>query len=127
MSQTDRIGSLSASKMIIRVSVGIPASVLCISRRLYTLTAVKAVAITSGDKRRMVLIDLLIAVVVPIIVMVLHCVVQGHRFDILGQVGCYPVVYNSIPAYFLCFMWPLVLGVISFVYSALTLRFFWLR
>ncbi|TEB23044.1 putative transmembrane pheromone receptor [Coprinellus micaceus] len=116
-----------SSKIIIGVSVGIPASVLCISRRLYTLTAVKTVAITSGDKRRMVLIDLLIAVVVPVIIMVLHYVVQGHRFDILAQVGCYPVVYNSIPAYFLYFMWPLVLGVISFVYSALTLQFFWLR
>ncbi|KAF6745546.1 GPCR fungal pheromone mating factor, partial [Ephemerocybe angulata] len=29
------------SKIIIGVSVGIPASVLCISRRLYTLTAVR--------------------------------------------------------------------------------------
>lgn len=47
----------------------------------------------------------------------LDYVVQGHRFDVLGQIGCYPVVYNSIPAYFLYFMWPLVFGVISFVYS----------
>lgn len=116
-----------SSKIIIGVSVGIPASVLCISRRLYTLTAVQTVSITPADKRRMVLVDLCIAVGIPVIVMILHYVVQGHRFDILGTVGCYPVVYNSIPAYFVYFMWPLVLGAASFVYSAFTLRFFWLR
>ena len=44
---TDRVCLLLASKIIIGVSVGIPASVLCISRRLYSLTAVKTVAITS--------------------------------------------------------------------------------
>ncbi|KAJ2916369.1 hypothetical protein MD484_g4043, partial [Candolleomyces efflorescens] len=116
-----------SSKLIIGVSVGIPASVLCISRRLYSLTSVQTVSILLSDKRRMVLIDLCIAVGIPVVIMVLHYVVQGHRFDILGSVGCYPVVYNSIPAYFLYFMWPLVLGAVSFVYSALTLRFFWLR
>nr|AAP57492.2 putative transmembrane pheromone receptor [Coprinellus disseminatus] len=116
-----------SSKIIIGASVGIPASILCITRRLYTLTAVQAVSITRHDKQRMVLVDLIIAVVIPAITMILHYVVQGHRFDVLGQVGCYPVVHNSLPAYFLYFMWPLVFGVISFVYSGLTLRFFWLR
>lgn len=44
-------------------------------------------------------------------------VVQPHRFDILEDIGCYPVVYNTLPAYFLYFMWPVVLGMISFCYS----------
>jgi pheromone a factor receptor len=74
----------------------------------------------------------------------LDYIVQGHRFDILEDIGCYPVVYNTLPAYFLYFMWPVVLGVFSFVYSSefityhcnfsisnprqgLTLRGFWMR
>ena len=49
--------------------------------------------------------------------MSLDTVVQGHRFDILENIGCYPVIYNTIPAYFLVFMWPVLLGCVSFVYS----------
>jgi len=44
-------------------------------------------------------------------------VVQPHRFDILEDVGCYPVIYTTLPAYFLVYMWPVLLGSISFVYS----------
>lgn len=40
-------------------------------------------------------------------------VVQGHRFNIFEDIGCYPVVYNTLPAYFLANMWPVVIGVIS--------------
>jgi len=72
-------------------------------------------------------------------------VVQPHRFDILEDVGCYPVIYTTLPAYFLVYMWPVLLGSISFVYSGkspidlyrpffhlyqlpgLTLRCFWMR
>jgi len=44
-------------------------------------------------------------------------VVQGHRFDILEDIGCYPVVYNTLPAYFIYYMWPVLLGAVSFVFS----------
>ena len=75
----------------------------------------------------------------------LDYVVQGHRFDILEDIGCYPVIYNTLPAYFLYFLWPVLLGAVSFVFSgalllclhlnlenlnsfpALTLRSFWIR
>ncbi|KAF8153841.1 pheromone A receptor-domain-containing protein [Crassisporium funariophilum] len=116
-----------SSKIILGVSIGIPAATLCISRRLYYLTSCQTVSLTREDKRRMVMIDLAIAVGIPAIIMILHTVVQGHRFDILEDIGCYPVVYNTLPAYFLYFMWPVVLGVISFVFSGLTLRSFWNR
>ena len=43
-------------------------------------------------------------------------IVQGHRFDIFEQVGCYPHVVNTLPSYFLVAMWPLVIGFISAVY-----------
>lgn len=86
------------------------------------------------QKRRALIGDLCIAVGIPVLVMILRefiltsfgvlfsdirpdYVVQGHRFDILEDVGCYPTIYNTLPAYFLVFMWPVVLGCISFVYS----------
>lgn len=44
-------------------------------------------------------------------------VVQGHRFNILQGVGCLPEIYNTPPAYPLVFMWPPLIGCVSFVYA----------
>jgi len=51
-------------------------------------------------------------------------VVQPHRYDILEDIGCQPAIYNTLPAYFLVLMWPVLLGLISFVYSGRRLAFF---
>ncbi|KAF9221756.1 STE3-domain-containing protein [Gyrodon lividus] len=116
-----------SSKVLLGAGIGIPAAGLCISRRLYMIAVIKSTVVTRQDKRRAVIIDLCIAFGLPMIVMTLHYVVQGHRFDILQDVGCYPSIYNTLPAYFLVFMWPTLLGCISFVFSLLTLRAFYKR
>lgn len=99
------------------------------------------------QKRKMVIGDLCIAVGIPILIMILRTplkqlfsgrlrtnicisdvVVQPHRFDILEDIGCYPAVYNTLPAYFLYFMWPALLGAISLVYSCeFVFKGLWLR
>ncbi len=73
-----------------------------------------------------------------------HTYSSGHRFNILGDIGCVPTIFNTPPAYPLVYMWPPLLGCVSFVYSgtplaipeecdvscfppALTLRAFWIR
>lgn len=43
-------------------------------------------------------------------------VVQGHRFNILEDIGCTTALYNTLLTYFLVTWWPLVLGLISAVY-----------
>ncbi|KAG2029757.1 pheromone A receptor-domain-containing protein [Suillus americanus] len=116
-----------STKLLIGASIGIPASALCISRRLYTIAVIKNALATREDKWRAVIIDLSISIGIPVIVMALHYIVQGHRFDILEDVGCWPATYNVIPAYFLVYMWPSLLGCISFVYSGLTLAAFYKR
>ncbi|KAL1753933.1 mating pheromone receptor Bbr2 [Schizophyllum commune] len=116
-----------SSKLLLGASIGIPASGLCISRRLYKISSVRTVSITRKDKIRAIMVDLSIAVGIPVVIMILHVVVQPHRYDILEDVGCYAALYNTLPAYFLVLMWPLVLGTISFVFSALCLRAFYIR
>ncbi|EGN92607.1 hypothetical protein SERLA73DRAFT_79423 [Serpula lacrymans var. lacrymans S7.3] len=116
-----------SSKFLLGAGVGIPASSLCIIRRLYNIATVQSVSITRQDKRRALITDLCIAIGIPVLVMILHYVVQGHRFDILEDVGCFPTIYNTLAAYFIVFMWPVLLGCISFIYSALTLRAFYKR
>ncbi|KAI0312767.1 STE3-like pheromone receptor [Amylostereum chailletii] len=112
------------TKILVGASVGIPASGLCISRRLYNISAVRVVSVTRRDKIRSIMFDCAIAVLLPFLVMALHIVVQGHRANILEDVGCVAVIFNTAPAYPLVFMWPALIGSISFVYAALTLRAF---
>lgn len=51
-------------------------------------------------------------------------VVEGHRFDIFEQIGCYPALYNTPLTYFISLMWPPVIGIISAVYGVMSLRAF---
>jgi pheromone a factor receptor len=44
-------------------------------------------------------------------------IIQGHRFNIFEQIGCYPALYNALPMYFLNNMWPVVLGLLSAIYG----------
>ncbi|KIL55876.1 hypothetical protein M378DRAFT_560049 [Amanita muscaria Koide BX008] len=116
-----------SSKYLLGAGVGITASTLCITRRLYRIANIPVVSHTRQEKLRAVYCDLSVAVGIPVLVMVLHYIVQPHRFDILEGVGCYAVVYNTLPAYFLVFHWPVTLGFISFWYSAMTLWAIWKR
>ncbi|KAI0729144.1 putative fungal pheromone GPCR, STE3-type [Fomitopsis betulina] len=116
-----------STKLLIGAGIGIPASSLCINRRLYRISALNSATITRQERRRAVFEDMVIAIGIPVLVMVLHVVVQGHRYNILEDVGCLPDIWNTPPAYPLVFMWPVLLGCVSFIYASLTLRAFWRR
>ena len=47
-------------------------------------------------------------------------IVQGRRFYILEQVGCFPSTVNTLPTYFLVAMWPILIGIISAIYCGKT-------
>ena len=52
---------------------------------------------------------------------------QGHRFNIFEEVGCYPAIYNTLATYFLNFMWPILIGLISASYcSTFILHYFYI-
>ncbi|KAL1937922.1 hypothetical protein VTO73DRAFT_12672 [Trametes versicolor] len=116
-----------STRIIIGASVGIPAAALCINIRLFKIARGRNVVTTRAEKRRVILIDSLICVLFPLLCMVMAYVVQGHRFNIFEDVGCYPVVYNTLPAYFLANMWPVVIGVISACFGIMSLRYLAIR
>ncbi|KAJ3849074.1 pheromone receptor [Lentinula lateritia] len=107
-----------SAQIVLGASVGIPASTLCISRRLYHITSTQTVSITRDDKLRAIYADLAIAA---------DIIVQGHRFDIFEEYGCSTVTFNSIVAYFLYYMWPVAIGLVSLIYSSMVLRTFYVR
>lgn len=116
-----------STRVTIGAAVGIPLSSFCIIRRLHSISRVQVVAVTHYEKRRAILVDTLICVLLPMIEMALAYIVQGHRFDIFEEVGCFPGVYNTALAYLLISAWPVAIGLLSAVYCALTLRSFLAR
>ncbi|KAF8055252.1 pheromone receptor Rcb2 B44 [Lyophyllum atratum] len=111
-------------RIMLGASVGLPAASLCINRRLYHIASVQSVSIGRAEKRRAILIDTLICILFPMIFVAVQYVVQGHRFDIFEGIGCYPAIFNTLPAYLLSGMWPILIGLVSAVYCILSLRSF---
>jgi pheromone a factor receptor len=60
----------TATHVQIGLNVAIPACSLCINRRLYKIATAKAVMVTRSDKRRAVIVDLLIGLGIPLVQMV---------------------------------------------------------
>jgi pheromone a factor receptor len=102
------------------ISCGLAGSSLCINRRLAAIASCRTVSISQREKRNLVLIDVAIAVGIPALVMILSYIPQPHRFDILEGYGCQNVVWKSLPAVFLVYLWPVVISMISLIYGGRT-------
>ncbi|CAK5270892.1 unnamed protein product [Mycena citricolor] len=105
-------------------NTAVPACCLCISRRLYSIASVKSVTKTKSDQRRAILGDLAIGLGIPILSIPLQYVVQGHRYDILEDVGCLSETYETPVAIVLYNLPPLLIGCVSAVYCTLAIRAF---
>ncbi|KAF7318602.1 Fungal pheromone STE3G-protein-coupled receptor [Mycena chlorophos] len=66
-------------------------------------------------------IDIFLCWGMPVIVMGLHIIVQGHRFDILQPFGCQATIYNCWQSLVLINLTVFLSGLLSPVYSACTL------
>lgn len=85
-----------------------------IDRRLAAIASCRTVSISQREKRNLVLID------VDRRVMILAYIPQPHRFDIIEGYGCQNVVWKSLPAVFLVYLWPVVISMISLIYGGRT-------
>lgn len=108
-------------RITIAASFGIPASALCIVRRLYIIASVRSASVSVSEKRKAMIVDAMIAVLFPLVLTALSYVVQGHRFDVLEEMGCAFFFVNTHLSYVLVFMWPVVIGLVSSVYCILAL------
>jgi Pheromone A receptor len=45
-------------------------------------------------------------------------IVQGHRFNIYEEIGCFPATYDTPVAYPLVYCWPIAIGLISAIYCS---------
>ncbi|KAH8986581.1 STE3-domain-containing protein [Lactarius akahatsu] len=114
-----------STRFIVGLQVGLPAALLVINRRLFKIVSSTAVFKTTAEKRRALFVDLAIGLGIPLIQMPLQLVVEGHRFDIFEEIGCFQNTYNVPLAFSLVHTWPVVISIISTIYCALTIRLFW--
>lgn len=150
----------TATQIMLAAGIGMPASILCISRRLFKITSIQTVSVTRADVCCLFIpfhypsdvrpeaqsyhnrhvhsrwhpafgtYTPYVAVPStyrPMLTLFVDIPVHAHRFDILEDIGCYPVTYGTLASYFLYYVWPIALGAVSFVYSGLTLRSFFIR
>ncbi|TDL19562.1 fungal pheromone STE3G-protein-coupled receptor [Rickenella mellea] len=81
--------------------------------------------VTGPSARQVVITDLCICLGFPLFIIGLAYISQGNRYGIFEDIGCIVEIYNAWPAYPTFLMWPLVIGLISSVYSVLTFRSFY--
>ncbi|GBE87056.1 Pheromone B alpha 3 receptor [Sparassis crispa] len=115
------------SRWKIASAIGICCSSLCINRRLYKIASISTVSVTKADKRRMVLVDCVIGLGIPVICVALYWFYEGQRYDLIEGLGCLRDMPNTWLAVILWSSWPVVIGLISMVYGSLTIRAFLVR
>jgi len=116
-----------AIRIQIGLNVAISACSLCINRRLYKIATAKVVVVSGTEKRRAMLIDLLIGLGIPILQIVVAHVVFEYRYFIFEDYGPLYAIIDVLPAYFLVELWPLAIGCVSFVYSSTTIYILYKR
>ncbi|KAF7374515.1 Pheromone B alpha 1 receptor [Mycena sanguinolenta] len=106
-------------------NLAIPACSLCINRRLYHIASVRTVTKTHSEKRKAIMIDLLIGLGLPILQIPLQYIVQGHRYNIFEDIGCLSETYETPVAIVLFHLPPILVGCVSAVYCILSIRSFY--
>ncbi|KAJ7744787.1 GPCR fungal pheromone mating factor [Mycena maculata] len=106
-----------ATKVIIGAETSIPGCCLCLARQLNRIAF--SVAIPPPGWRDRAL-EFILCWGFPVLIMALHYIVQGHRFDLIEDLGCWPAVYYSWPAIIILVLPRLLPAVFGLFYSTLT-------
>lgn len=115
------------TRIQVALNVGVPASTLCINRRLYKIATVKAVMITRSERRRAIIQDLLICTCLPILQICAQYVVSPNRYNIYEDLGPMFATKLTPPTFFLLYSWPVAIGLVSAFYCSMTIYTFYKR
>ncbi|KAJ7131520.1 pheromone A receptor-domain-containing protein [Mycena crocata] len=110
------------TKMEIGATAGLPACSLSLAIQLWRVSCG-----TRTQRRRIIILDLILCWGYPVITMALHYIVQGHRYNIIEDLGCLPTTYVSIPAILVLYGPVALVLVLTFVYCGLAFATFYRR
>ncbi|KAH9992962.1 GPCR fungal pheromone mating factor [Russula compacta] len=120
MADTARVYCLISVSIQAGINVAISTASLCIVRRLYKIAAMKPMMTTRAEKRREVIIDLLIGIGIPILEMIFCWIISSNVYNIFEDFGPYPGIPDTPLTFVLFDSFPLVICCVSFVYSCET-------
>ncbi|KAH9992961.1 GPCR fungal pheromone mating factor [Russula compacta] len=99
------------------LNVAISAASLCIVRRLYKIAAMKPMMTTRAERRRELMIDLLIGIGIPILEMIFYWIISSNVYNIFEEFGP-SISFAVTPLSLILFSFPpLLICCVSFVYS----------
>ncbi|KAF5381410.1 hypothetical protein D9757_009077 [Collybiopsis confluens] len=98
----------------------IPLSSLCIIRRLYLIASSKTI-LNRIEKRRMIIFDVALCLVLPVGLMALEYIFQGRRYQIDEEIGCMPYLYRTLSEVLFAGLPEITAGLVSAVYGVLCL------
>ncbi|KAI0742565.1 STE3-domain-containing protein [Daedaleopsis nitida] len=106
------------TRVVLAAQMALPGCALVLARRLRRCAIGQEVTQKTYTSTQ----DLTFTLIVPIIYIVLHVIVQPHRFDIAADFGCTPSIYTSSVAIILVWIPPLALCIATFAYASLAIR-----
>ncbi|KAJ7930531.1 GPCR fungal pheromone mating factor [Mycena leptocephala] len=107
------MGSITATKLKIGGDIALPVSALALALQVHRITLQKS--------RLGIWLELGICVGFPVLIMILHTIVQGHRFDIYEDFGCNPAIFLSTASIIILDIPPLIAAALALVYCILAL------
>ncbi|KAJ7339985.1 fungal pheromone STE3G-protein-coupled receptor [Mycena albidolilacea] len=106
------------TKIKIGADAGLPGCCLCMAKQLNRIAYGLDMS-PRGWKHRT--LDILLCWGLPVIVMALHYIVQGHRFDIIEDIGCIPAIYVSWLSIIILDFTAFVPAILALIYCGLAL------
>lgn len=109
------------SKLTIASNIGFPASLLCIIRYLAIVLDTKNTVLRSGQgyKSRQLLTEVALCIGLPMLILLLHLVVQDTRYYIFAIAGCVPSYDDSWASVVLIHLWGPILNLIAGIYAVI--------
>ncbi|KDR72071.1 hypothetical protein GALMADRAFT_21141, partial [Galerina marginata CBS 339.88] len=113
-----------STRIYIASGVGIPASSLCIFRRLHSISTAQRTTPTAdkSERRRRVIIDLALGLGLPLLEIILGMyITQSNRYNIYEDIGCTEAIFNTPVAIIVIGIPPILIGLVTARYAVLTI------
>ncbi|GAM86697.1 hypothetical protein ANO11243_047160 [Dothideomycetidae sp. 11243] len=109
------------ARLAVAGSTALPAATLCILRKLANVMDTKHMIVspTRAQKRRALLIEILLCIGIPVLSMALHFIVQPLRYIVYGISGCTPAMSSTWLSIAFIVLPPLLLTLVDVYYAVL--------
>ncbi|KAF9494757.1 STE3-domain-containing protein [Pleurotus eryngii] len=110
------------TRLLLGANVGLPATFICIARKLEFVSSQREPPLGGENKRVQIAIDVALCIVLPIIYILLHYIAQDRRFDLVRDLGCFASIHPSTPALIIVWLPPLLTCSIALLFCGITIH-----